>query len=233
MGSRTSRSEDLIRDAAALALVFAGVVSTCCATQPAEPQPRHVFIDGGAHAGESYQAFRKSGLYSKHSWDIYAIEANPTLARQLPKAPHLTVLAKAIWVSPGTVEFHMESDASGSNSMFAWRPKDELTTIAVESFDFSQWVKQTFSEQDYVILSMDIEGAEYEVLEKMLHDDTAKYVDRLYVELHPWQIKGIKQKAAEKKGRRLLNDFRRRGLMVGEDSVEDVMMAGAWLDFII
>ena len=31
---------------------------------------------------------------------------------------------------------------------------------------------------------MDIEGAEYEVLKKMIGEDTINYVDKLYVEFH-------------------------------------------------
>jgi hypothetical protein len=57
--------------------------------------------------------------------------------------------------------------------------------VTVESIDFSQWLKRTVAPDDYVILSMDIEGAEYDVLDKMLQDGAFKHVDRLYVESTP------------------------------------------------
>jgi len=203
---------------------------------PAQTRPRHVFIDAGAHFGESYQAFRKSGLYSRHTWEIFAIEANPTLAARLPEAPHLTVLSKAVWTEDGTLEFHMESETSGANSIAAWKPEGEMTTITVASFDFSQWVKSNFAEEDYVILSIDIEGAEFDVLQKMLDEDTAKLLDRLYVEFHPQRLRELKDMgmgAGRRWSRMIHNDFFRLGLIVIDDSVDDTMRDGNWLDFII
>jgi FkbM family methyltransferase len=218
----------------AVAAVLAAVVSAGCQIGPA--QPRHVFVDAGAHMGESYQAFRKSGLYSRHNWEIFAIEANPGLAAKLPHAPLLTVLSKAAWVEDGTLEFHMESETSGANSIAAFKPAEELTTIQVESFDFSQWVRSSFTEEDYVILSMDIEGAEFDILQKMLDDDTAKLIDRLYVEFHPQRLRELKDMgmgAGQRWSRQIRNDFYRLGLIVIEDSVDDTMRAGNWLDFIV
>ncbi len=177
----------------------------------------------------------KSGLYSRHNWEIFAIEANPGLAAKLPHAPLLTVLSKAVWIEDGTLEFHMESETSGANSIAAWKPEEELTTITVDSFDFSQWVKGNFDERDYVILSIDIEGAEFDVLQKMLDDDTAKLIDRLYVEFHPQRLRDLKDMgigAGRRWSRQIHNDFYRLGLIVIEDSVDDTMRAGNWLDFI-
>jgi len=55
--------------------------------------------------------------------------------------------------------------------------------IKVESFDFSEWVKQF--KDDYLLVKMDIEGAEFPVLEKMLKDDTVSCIDKLLCEFHP------------------------------------------------
>jgi hypothetical protein len=148
--------------------------------------------------------------------------------------PSLTVLNKAIWVSDGTLEFHMESDISGSNSLIK-DPKRDYKSITVESFDFSRWLEHSFSIDDYVILSMDIEGAEYEVLDKLLKDETIKYLDRLYVELHPYLLveEGLPRRKAEKRGRLLLREISKLKIMVGDDSAEDIMRRGDWLDFLL
>ena len=50
--------------------------------------------------------------------------------------------------------------------------------------DFSRWLSANFSIRDYIIVKMDIEGAEYEVLEKMIRDGTLQMVNELYVEFH-------------------------------------------------
>ena len=105
--------------------------------------------------------------------------------------------------------------------------------MTVETFDFSHWVESSFSESDYVILSLDIEGAEYQVIEKMLQDETMKYVDRLYVEFHPHLVPGVPWPRAGKIGRELLVQVTKLGIMVGDDSAEDMMKRGAWLDFLL
>src|SRR5688500_7589880 len=142
-------------------------------------RPRLVFIDAGAHFGESYTAFRKTNLYSRHSWDIIAIEANPKLIPRLPKAPRLQIMNKAVWTEDGKLEFLMESDTSGANTLYHTRYPEgfALTKVPVESFDFSKWVGQEFSLEDYVILSLDVEGAEFPVLTKMLQDGTLNRLD--------------------------------------------------------
>ena len=193
---------------------------------------RFVFIDGGAHFGESYVAFRKTGLYSKYPWEIIAIEANPTLAARLPQGRDVTLMSKAIWVTDGTLTFHMESDTSGANSIFD-RFKENATALTVPSFDFSQWLMKTVTADDYVILSMDIEGAEYDVIDKMLKDGSFKNVDRFYVEFHPYLLTDVPRNQADKRSRTLLREVEKLGLIVADDSAEGVMKRGDWIDFLL
>ena len=63
-------------------------------------------------------------------------------------------------------------------------PQDEMKTIKVKAIDFGQWLKNNYRKEDVVFVKMDIEGAEYPVLEKMLKDGSMTYVDRLYIEFH-------------------------------------------------
>jgi FkbM family methyltransferase len=216
---------------AMLALVVAAQISAGCASQ----KQRCVFIDGGAHFGESYTAFQKTNLYSRYSWELFAIEANPKLIDRLPHAPRLTVLNKAIWVSDGTLEFHMASETSGVNSVVRKFEGEGTQTITVESFDFSQWVKRNFSEKDYVILSMDIEGAEFQVLDKMFQDGTIAYVDRLYVEFHPRALisEGMPKREAKDRVNALVTQIGRLKIIFGDDSAEDIMRRGDWVDFLL
>ncbi len=124
------------------------------------------------------------------------------------------------------------SETSGANSLFNPKVNQKLVSVTVESFDFSEWLKANFSEEDIVILSMDIEGAEYKVMQKMVEDKSTRIVDRLYVEVHPWLL-DMPFKKATNEFRGLLNDFRRRGIAVVEDSTEDAMKSGLWLDFLL
>ena len=219
-----------------VALVVLSLLATggCAASSSRLPQDvRCIFIDAGAHRGQSYSAFQMSGLYSRYEWEIWAIEANPYMMDSLPPAPRLTKINQAIWIEKGTLELNLISETSGANSILDPMLGRELDSVTVDSFDFSAWLKDNFAEEDVVILSIDIEGAEYEVIQKMLKDKTTRLIDRLYIEVHPWLLEGMTHKKALQEFRALLNDFRRRGISVVEDSAEDAMKTGLWTDFLL
>jgi FkbM family methyltransferase len=239
-----SWSSILRRDATAGLLVLAaaaGCLAMGCAGRTSGGSKRYVFIDGGAHFGESYSAFQKCRLYPDYPWEIIAVEANPKLLDRLPRAPRLTVIGKAMWTSNGKLDFLMESDTSGRNSAIRSnfsevKIEGELQTVSVDSFDVSEWLEKSFSVEDYVILSLDIEGAEYAIIDKMLEKGTVKYIDRLYVEFH-WNVleirEGIDRVRAIRQSRQLLRQVEKQGVMVGDDSVEGIMMRGTWTDFLL
>jgi len=54
----------------------------------------------------------------------------------------------------------------------------------VDAVDFGRWLEDNFQKRDFIWVKLDIEGAEYPVLEKMIEDGTIEYVDQLYVEFH-------------------------------------------------
>ncbi len=92
--------------------------------------------------------------------------------------------------------------------------------ITVETFDFGQWLKHNFSVNDFVIVSLDIEAAEYEILDQMFKDGTIKYVDRLYIELHA----GIPEyNKFLKKERKLIEKLDNLGILKGRQSVDHMI----------
>ena len=124
---------------------------------------RYIFIDGGAHLGETIAHFKKSKLYSQYPWEMFAFEANPNLIPQIPKSPNLTILNKAIWTHDGGVEFYLAENTL-SSSILGNKKTGKLskTPTRVDSVDFGQWLKTNFSKDDYIFVKLDIEGAEYE-----------------------------------------------------------------------
>jgi len=61
-------------------------------------------------------------------------------------------------------------------------------TGEVEAIDFSKWVIENFTEEDFIVLKMDIEGSEYKVLPKMIEDGSIKFINNLIIEWHNWQF---------------------------------------------
>lgn len=208
------------------------------------PQKRYIFIDGGAFNGRLYQTFQAISSYSKYSWEIFAIEANPYIIDQLPQEPNVKILNKAIWSQDGTIDFYvdMAPDSYNTSSLFKDNP-EEPHQITVESIDFSQWLKRNFTENDYIIVNLDIEGAEYEVLEKMVADKTLQYIDRLYVEFHPELFvnhpgeKGDEFcEAVDERGMKLLGEMKKSGVIFKCASLWDIILKDTigeikWSDF--
>ena len=44
--------------------------------------------------------------------------------------------------------------------------------------DISKWIQENTRKEDYVIFKLDVEGAEFDVIKKMLKDGTFEWVDK-------------------------------------------------------
>ncbi len=84
------------------------------------------------------------------------------------------VETKVAWVYDGTIPFL--EDGTGSRISTYSDP--------VPCFDFVPWLKRLCGDYDEVFVKMDIEGAEYELIGRMLDADVDKLVDYLLVEWH-------------------------------------------------
>ncbi|MGZ3453518.1 MAG: FkbM family methyltransferase [Polyangiales bacterium] len=170
-------------------------VSASASAPLAGPAPRYVFVDGGAHIGETVLAFENSALFKQHTWTAHSFEPNPELVPKIPKKPFLTLHEEAIWTKDETLEFQFSDEETlGGSVMDSVVKFKEMKKVKVKAIDFGQWLKKLVTKNDVVHVKLDIEGAEYPVLEQMLKDGTMALVDKLYIEFH-----GIQQAVAAKK----------------------------------
>lgn len=146
---------------------------------------KKIFIDCGAFRGESIKRFQK--VYGK-GYKIYAIE--PRKIRSYP--PEINLIAAAAWVNDGTIlMYECVYETNGGASLIKEKTTGKLNKKnprIVPCFDFSQWIKDTFLPDDHIVLKMNIEGAEYRVLEKMLSDNSMEYVNILLLSTHHKKI---------------------------------------------
>lgn len=63
------------------------------------------------------------------------------------------------------------------------RTMDKVST-PIDAIDFSAFIGERFSAEDFIVVKMDIEGAEYPVLEKLISDNRLNHIDLLFVEFH-------------------------------------------------
>ena len=156
--------------------------------------PRRVYIDCGSNIAQVMASRIKQGSEA----EFYAFEPQPELAHrvdalraQYPQLP-IHFFNKAVWISDGVIDFYLAepgpTSRGGSTALLGKKTNniDYLHPIAVQSIDFSRWVRKTFRRTDHLIVKMDIEGAEYPVLERMVADGTIDYIDELIIEFH-WE----------------------------------------------
>eukprot|EP01103_Thecamoeba_quadrilineata_P018348 TRINITY_DN693_c0_g1_i2.p1 TRINITY_DN693_c0_g1~~TRINITY_DN693_c0_g1_i2.p1 ORF type:complete len:120 (+),score=21.40 TRINITY_DN693_c0_g1_i2:585-944(+) len=63
---------------------------------------------------------------------------------------------------------------------------------SVPSIDISSWIQENLNPDDYIVVKMDIECAEYRVLVHLFETGIIGYIDKIYVEFHKKKKKGRK-----------------------------------------
>jgi len=142
-----------------------------------------IFVDAGSHEGKVSRKFHR-----KHpNYKLYAFEPNPYI--NFVKYPEGTIFsAKALWIEDGYRDFYLYKDirSEGCSLMYEKQGKaiDREHPVGVKCIDFSKWIMDTLNRKDKIVLKMDIEGAEYKVLNKMIKDNSIEYINKLYIEFH-------------------------------------------------
>ena len=146
---------------------------------------RKVFIDGGAHNGCTVELFIKNYPDYKE-FEIYSFEINEGRYNQLVKKgqqlklDNFYPIKKAIWIEDGHKKFKRADKLNLAKDQKDWYNNGS----GVESINISKFILDNFSKEDYIILKLDIEGAEYKVVDKMVSDGSLAYISKFYGELH-------------------------------------------------
>ena len=148
---------------------------------------RKVFLDCGGFNGSSIRKFLNETENSS-DYDLVTFEPNPTFYRSYSKfGDNHTLIPAAVWIQEGELEFYLDEIDGDGSSVLKEKTTGHLNKtfpLRVPSVDFSNWLKENVSTNDEVYLKLDIEGAEYEVLDKMFSDGTIHLVKKLYIEWH-------------------------------------------------
>ena len=149
---------------------------------------RKIFIDAGCHHGESVDAFIKSKDYDK-AFEVHCFEPDKSLYLSLLYNDDIDCLHNyAVSTYNGSVSFYHATNKEKAGGSICDSKEtgclDKDNPSRVICVDFSQWLIDTFDEEDYIILRMNIEGAEYPILTKMIMDSTIKYINKLSISFH-------------------------------------------------
>lgn len=156
-----------------------------------------IVIDCGACKGKEFKSLTKD--YDEFRY--IAFEPNPKFYNVLEAKP-IELHKKAVWVEEGAIDFYV-AENDESSTLYADKRTGEVRSqpISVACINFSEFLKQFKNE--YVVVRMDIEGAEYEVLEKLFNTSSIVYIDKLLCEFHYRKIPSI----SKERHKKLLNQI--------------------------
>lgn len=152
---------------------------------------RKVFINVGAGSGSDIKGFIE--LDETHSeWEIFAFECNPVMIEKIKTDyPNINVCPYAASTRDEQTKLYLGNKYINSSLISAKVNVSENRFLQVETIDLSRWLLENFTSDDYIILTLDIEGMEYEVLNKMVNDSSLDLIDELYIEFHGKKIPHI------------------------------------------
>jgi FkbM family methyltransferase len=169
--------------------------------------------------------FNTIPFYESHKdedWLLYLFEPNPLSFNDISihaeelKIPNLKVYDQAAWDEDCHKEFWLgvrhNKDGSlkgrGSASLFSGKSRLGKEKSNVKCIDFDKWLRENLLKDDYVYLRMDIEGAEYNVLPKMIEGGSMEYINCLSIEFHAHKFRGENSGIFIKKHKELKEYFK-------------------------
>jgi len=166
--------------------------------------PKCVFIDLGAADGNTLRDF-VSGKYgpvancpSGGQWEATLVEANPRFDAPLKqtevqypgsvdaKSSHAAYMCEAkttFYLDTTSVEHNYWGSSMSANHDDV--KKSGKQAVTVPTVNIMKLLYETATPQDYVILKMDIEGAEWDIMPCLAESPAASLIDRMLVEVHP------------------------------------------------
>ena len=127
---------------------------------------------------------------------MFAFECNPHV--KVDYGVDVTTIRKAAWIFDGELKFYVSKKvphAVQGSSVYKEKRTGNLDTahpVRAKCIDFSKWIKDNFKPDDHITLKCNIEGAEYDILEKMMADGTMGYIKETWIQWH-WKRCGISE----------------------------------------
>jgi len=163
---------------------------------------KNIYLDCGRHFGEGLEHFCKK-LRINNEWKIYSFEANPVTHDFFIKNKKIKFLDldcefihSAVMDFSGETEMliasnESELEMSGGSSCLSintWNPRNNFEksysrTIKVPCVNFSNFVKN-LPKSANIYCKLDIEGAEFDVIESMIENGSIQRIRKFWIEFH-------------------------------------------------
>lgn len=160
----------------------------------------NVFLDCGSNIGQGYEYFNK--MYGD-SWEYHLFEPNPNCCRVLNERygerPNVKIFNNAVYTNTDEVEFKFATELCHGGTIV----EDHNTAIntnyvhktKVKCVDIDTYINQLVSEGKTVVLKLDVECAEYAIMDKLIQTGTIFKLSKIYCEYHSMYVRHEDRKA--------------------------------------
>lgn len=147
---------------------------------------KNIYIDCGAYTGDTLDC---KSLFNFDADYVIAFEANPNLYELLKTKKADEIHNLAVWHKEETITFGIDKSKTpmGSTLMSSKAQYEEGNKVKIQAIDFAKFI--TKFKNDNLLVKMDIEGAEFPVLEHLIATGTDVYINKLYVETHENKVR--------------------------------------------
>lgn len=151
-----------------------------------------LFIDCGTNLGQGLRQINKSLNFINNSdWIIHCFEPNPNidLSKELSDISNKIIHKEAVFTENTLLKFRSQNTNGGGSRLEDINKLCDPTNVKLEFFevqtcDFTDFFADQVEKYKEIHVKLDIEGAEYPVLNKMKSLGLLKYIDTLYLEQH-------------------------------------------------
>ena len=155
---------------------------------------RRVYVDLGANRYESSIGnwFRRTYPRAE-TFDVVAFEAEDVYDETYADAPDVELHHYAVWTRNESVPWgHMAKKTGTLRSGFVLprrlRSAHALVADAARptrpGIDIADFLKRRFREDDFLVVKMDLEGAEYAIVPHLIAEGVGPLIDELFIEVH-------------------------------------------------
>lgn len=152
-----------------------------------------IVVDLGAHVGMAAVQF------SHRAGKVYALEPHPVIFKELEKAsrhfPRIVPLNAAAAAEDGTAELFSDDDprpwkhTEGSTLSSGKSNLSYTQFFTVETVDIARFISELG--QPVRMIKMDVEGFEYQLINRLLDADVMDRIEMVHVEDHCDRVEGL------------------------------------------
>jgi FkbM family methyltransferase len=190
---------------------------------------RGLFIDCGSNIGQGYSYFSK--YYRKEHFDYILVEPNPRCLPFLEAVRadcrnHIEIIGKAASTRSGSAMLFgpplkeggptdqaLSIMAEHNSSLY---DSEAATADTVETFSLSQLVLEKRNSYDVIAMKMDVEGAEYDILQDFVETGAHRELFAVYVEFHSQYMKPTQRLARHFAEQRIKRSLQKENVIVRE-----------------